>query len=139
MNKRVFGLELSTTMNLPHQAKVLQSRKIKEEEIHKKEKKEKKLKKLQKERDIILKKVKGVKKSVRLSKNKKEEKVFQNEIDSLNLKFKNILIKIKSVRLSLSKPTRLSFFEPEFSSNGITAPSIRRRRGSSSSSSFDFN
>jgi len=100
MNKRVFGLELSTTMNLPHQAKVLQSRKIKEEEIHKKEKKEKKLKKLKKQQNTILKKFKGVKKLQKGAKSVKEQKFFNDELERLNLQFQNIFTGIQSLNYS---------------------------------------
>jgi len=97
MNKRVFGSNLSSTMNLPHQKKVLQERKEKEAKVHKKEKE---IKRLQKKLKNTVKKFKSVKKSKENTKNINEIKVYDKIIQELSDEYELILQMLDALNYS---------------------------------------
>jgi len=94
MNKRIFGSNVSSTMNLPHQKKVLEERKQREKKVWVQEKREQKIQKLIKQRNIILEKFKGVKKLQAQSKNYQEKQSYNSLLEQLDEEFKIIFRKI---------------------------------------------
>jgi len=114
MNKRVFGTSIGSTMNLPHQKKVLEERKQQEASIHQEEKDKRKVIRLKKQKKKLQNQVSELSKirnDYLRNEKKLDKKYYKNEKKMDKIYDKIYIIQDELNRLDEPELFELAYFD----------------------------